>query len=260
MLSSIRTRSGEERTKEGVGKGTKRKALRARAQGREVPHVHAPEADQHLLARLDDALEAADGVPDRLQGPRQQHPRRDRHRLAGNGQLSPGAQRRLARVAALEVVVDQAHRLHERVDRGRADEAPAAALEVLGERARLRASSARARRVAPPARGTGSKRQTNAASEPSASTISTARCALLIVASILPRWRTIAGVAEQPLDVALAEARDLLEVEAGERARGTPRACAGSSATRARPGSPRGRASRTAGRRRVTGRPHSASW
>ncbi len=33
MLTSIRTRSGEERTKEGVGKGTKRKALRAKLKG-----------------------------------------------------------------------------------------------------------------------------------------------------------------------------------------------------------------------------------
>ena len=32
-LTSIRTRSGEERTKEGVGKGTKRKALRAKLKG-----------------------------------------------------------------------------------------------------------------------------------------------------------------------------------------------------------------------------------
>ena len=33
VLSSIRTRSGEERTKEGVGKGTLRKDLRARLKG-----------------------------------------------------------------------------------------------------------------------------------------------------------------------------------------------------------------------------------
>jgi hypothetical protein len=33
VLSSIRTRSGEERTKEGVGKGTKQKALRAKLKG-----------------------------------------------------------------------------------------------------------------------------------------------------------------------------------------------------------------------------------
>ena len=32
-LTSIRTRSGEERTKEGVGKGTRRKALRAKLKG-----------------------------------------------------------------------------------------------------------------------------------------------------------------------------------------------------------------------------------
>jgi hypothetical protein len=33
VLSSIRTRGGEERTKEGVGKGTTRKALRAKLKG-----------------------------------------------------------------------------------------------------------------------------------------------------------------------------------------------------------------------------------
>jgi hypothetical protein len=33
VLSSIRTRSGEERTKEGVGKGTTRKVLRAKLKG-----------------------------------------------------------------------------------------------------------------------------------------------------------------------------------------------------------------------------------
>ncbi len=32
-LTSVRTRSGEERTKEGVGKGTRRKALRAKLKG-----------------------------------------------------------------------------------------------------------------------------------------------------------------------------------------------------------------------------------
>ena len=41
VLDSIRTTKAEERTKEGVGKGTTRKALRQEAQGREVPHVQA---------------------------------------------------------------------------------------------------------------------------------------------------------------------------------------------------------------------------
>ena len=61
---------------------------------------------------------------------------RRRERLARAAELRPrGLDPRLRR-AAVEVVVDQPHRLHERVDRGRADEAPAAALEVPGERVR----------------------------------------------------------------------------------------------------------------------------
>ncbi|EWS55927.1 PAP2 superfamily protein [Methylibium sp. T29] len=49
-------------------------------------------------------------------------------------QSAPRLQRSFAHVAAVEVVVDQPHRLHERVDRGRADEAPAAPLQVLAHR------------------------------------------------------------------------------------------------------------------------------
>ena len=67
-------------------------------------------------------------------------------------------------VAAVKMVVHEAHRLHERVDRGRADEAPAAALQVLRQRLRLRrlGESRRASQVRRFGRvcGSGSKRQT----------------------------------------------------------------------------------------------------
>jgi hypothetical protein len=42
VLSSIRTRSGEERTKEGVGKGTTRKALRAKLKGEKCRTFRQP--------------------------------------------------------------------------------------------------------------------------------------------------------------------------------------------------------------------------
>src|SRR5690242_6598514 len=41
------------------------------------------------------------------------------------------------RIASLKVVVDQPYRLHEGIDRGGADESPAATLEVPGQRPRL---------------------------------------------------------------------------------------------------------------------------
>ena len=45
VLDSIRTTKGEERTKEGVGKGTRKQDAAEEAEGREVPHVQAAEAD-----------------------------------------------------------------------------------------------------------------------------------------------------------------------------------------------------------------------
>ena len=57
------------------------------------------------------------------------------------GEISPRARSTCdAHVAAVEVVVDETHRLHERVHGGRADESPPPALEILGERLRLRSS------------------------------------------------------------------------------------------------------------------------
>ena len=59
------------------------------------------------------------------------------------------------------------------------------------------------------------------------------------------------GVGEQPLDVAARRTRRRARSRTRRTPAGSPRACAGSSATRARPGTPRARAARTARRRRA---------
>ena len=64
-----------------------------------------------------------------------------------------------------------------------------------------------------------------------------------------------ARVAQQPLDVGRPELGHGGDREARERGRGTPRACAGSSATTGRTGTPRGTAARTARRRRAPAGP-----
>src|SRR5215207_1730762 len=91
-----------------------------------------------------------------------------------------------AGVACLEVVVDEAHRLHEGVDRGRADEAPPAPLELLGERPRLRRLARE-----PRPRGAG---------------------------FISPDEGGDRALRLDHLDGAPGEGRDAVEVEAGERA------------------------------------------
>ena len=63
------------------------------------------------------------------------------------------------------------------------------------------------------------------------------------------------GVGHEPLDVAVVEGRDDLGVEAVERRRGTPGACAGSSPTTGPTGRPRGRAARTCRARRAPASP-----
>lgn len=69
------------------------------------------------------------------------HRHRHRHRAgqADPGRLlerGPGPQRGVARMAAFQVIVDQTHGLHEGIQRGRSDKAPATPLEVLGQRGR----------------------------------------------------------------------------------------------------------------------------
>ena len=153
-------------------------------------------------------------------------------------------------MAALEVVVDQAHRLHEGVDRRGPDEAPAAPLQVLRQRDRL-GRLARAARGRPPvgleAPDVRGERALLLDQLDGAPGVVDRRLDLAAVADD-------PGVGEQALDVVVAEAGDRVGRSRRRRC-GTPRACAGSSATRARTGSPRGRASRTAAGRRRPGSP-----
>ena len=124
--------------------------------------------------------------------------------------------------AAVEVVVHDPDRLHERVHRGRADEGEAAlrrsfdsatdagVVAIAAERAHV----IRRGRAA----GAGSKPHTYAASEPCSSTSSSARRAFAIADSILPRWRTMPASPRRRADVARPEPRHRLEIEPGERA------------------------------------------
>ena len=79
--------------------------------------------------------------------------------------------------------------------------------------------------------------------------------AFAIAASILPRWRTMPASSSSRSTSASPKRGDPLGVEARERLPGTPAACAGSSATRARTGTPRGRAARRSRARRGPGGP-----
>ena len=100
-------------------------------------------------------------------------------------------------LAAAEMIVDQPHRLHERVRRGRADEAPPAPLAGPW---RARADSAVAASCASPARSSFPGRRLRLKAPdvvrraiPPPRRARRARRALLMTASILPRWRTIAA-------------------------------------------------------------------
>ena len=119
------------------------------------------------------------------------------------------------------MIVDDAHALHEGVDRRRADEAPAAFLQILRQRGRLRPSWAwpatspnRAVSAASSGPARSARQRRRATPPPSAS--STARRALLIVDSILPRWRTMPA-SPSSRSTSLSPKRAILrEVEAGE--------------------------------------------
>ena len=128
-----------------------------------------------------------------------------------------------AAVAAVEVVVDEAHRLHEGVDRRRADEGPAALLQVLRQRRRFRRGRHRRQRrpvellrsrfriglVAPEIGGERALARRSARS---------ARLALLMVDSILPRWRTMPASLSSRVTSRAPNLATLLDVEAGEGA------------------------------------------
>ena len=149
-------------------------------------------------------------------------------------------------MAAGVMVVDHAHGLHEGIDRGRPHELPAQLLERLGKGLRLlghrRAAIGRrlARRFVAPQ---------ECRQEPSRSIISSARPALLITASILPRWRTMPASASSTwisFHRSGPRAPDRNRKSRGER----PRACSGWSASSGPTGNPPGSAVRTGRGRR----------
>ena len=144
-----------------------------------------------------------------------------------------------------EVVVDDAAGLHGRVDGRRADEAEARPAQALRERRRLR------RRRGPVGVGARRARAARGRMRPEELVQRGARLAQrdrrpgvrdrrLDLAAVADDR----GVGEQPLDVALAERGRRARGRSPRMRRGTPRACAGSSATRGPTGSPRGRAAR----------------
>ncbi len=120
----------------------------------------------------------------------------------------------------MDVVVHQAHRLHERVDRRGSDEGPAALLQVLRQRRRLgrrrhggqdlARDPARTRRPCGlPAPEVGRQRPEFGRQLLRALRVVDRRFDLAAMADD-------ARVAEQPLDVARLEPRDALELEIGE--------------------------------------------
>ena len=119
-----------------------------------------------------------------------------RRTLIAAAEAGAGPLGALADGAAVDVVVHEAHGLHEGVGGRRADEGPAALLEVLAEARSTRASSASSAGAGQVRRfgrsvARGSKDQKKRGERALLPASSRARRALLIVDSILPRWRTI---------------------------------------------------------------------
>ena len=155
--------------------------------------------------------------------------------------------------AAVEVVVDEPGRLHERVHGRRPDEAEAAPLEILRERARLRRQGRHLGAAREPRRPGWRRVAPEELGETAGQLESRHRVA--------DRRLDLAAVADDP-GVARATARHRprrsrphARSRTRRRPSGSPRACAGSSATRARPGTPRARAARTARRHRAARSP-----
>ena len=185
------------------------------------------------------------------------HDHAARRRLAQTGRAPPRAVQsprapRLrggADVAPRHVIVDEAHRLHEGVDGGRPDEAPAAALELAGEcvglsRRRHEGASSR------PASGVGLEAPHEVRDRALLGDELDRASRVVDDGFDLATMANDGSVGEQAVDVPLVEARDALRSRIRRRRAGRPRACGGSSARRGRPGSPPGSASRTAADRR----------
>jgi hypothetical protein len=128
---------------------------------------------------------------------------------------------RLPRIAAVEVVVHESHRLHEGVDGSRTDEPPAAPLEVLRELPRFRCLGHLEESVP------GQPARSGVGLRLAAPDVGGERALFLHELDgprgVVDRRLDLAAVADDPgvaqksLDISLAEARDLLEVEARER-------------------------------------------
>ena len=171
------------------------------------------------------------------------------HSCGGRPPRPPSARTRSCpRAAALEVVVDQPARLHERVGGRRPDEAEAAPLELLRERRATPPCSPARRpaRAARGARGGGRERPDEAAGRSSSARRPRARW----------RWppRSSRGCGRCPRRPSAAPRRPARRrprrrSRSRRRRPGTPGACAGWSATTARTGRPRASAARTARRR-----------
>ena len=183
-------------------------------------------------------------------------------RAAGPGQRLPLRLRYGADGAALEVVVDQAHGLHEGVDGGRADEAPAAALQFLAERGQFRRLAQGAQRRVVERRGRVRRRLE--APEPGGQRArprrrsSQARRALFSVDSILPRWRTMPASCSSRSTSASPQ-RASTRSRTRRRRRGNSRACAGWSASSGPDWKPSRQSFSNSRRSSAAGRPHSLS-
>ena len=137
MAGEFFTAASKERTVEGVGKRTSRRILK-----KKLKHVKCEtfrQGKRKIRSCHIGKFEPAKRVTEfrmTVEVARRHDQRAGRQRL-GLDERRALALARLAGVAAGQVVVDQAHRLHERVDGGGADEAPAALLEVAGEGLRV---------------------------------------------------------------------------------------------------------------------------
>ena len=158
------------------------------------------------------------------------------------------------------MIIDQPDRLHEGVYSGRADEAPAALLQLLRQAGRDLGASALTRSVAQSMRSgrspsPGSKFQNQAASEPASSTSSRGAPGIVDGRDDLAAMADDAGIAEQPLDILGRRNRRPCRNRNRRKPRGNSPACARWSARTGRTESLRGRSSRTAGDRRRPGGP-----
>jgi hypothetical protein len=157
------------------------------------------------------------------------------------------------------VIVHQAHRLHERINRRRPHERPATPLEILAQGRGFRRAPERGQRLARDVSGAGLRFGLPLPEErrQRSEFVTQLRGAFRVIDRRLnfSAMADDAGVAEQTRDVARAEASDLVDVEVGERRAKVRAAYAGSSASSGRPEIPRGRSSRTAAGRRSPARP-----